>query len=135
MAAGLLYGVTLREQNKKIIQFELVFEIDLRPHLIGYRTIDPKMKNAIREEVTKQLTELWREYYEIRSERREVGRKSPREFGGTAKQLRKLRELNSVMVKKWGLYIKARKLAEWWEISIDPPELPGRLGRLFYFIK
>jgi hypothetical protein len=121
-----MYSNFQEQREERLVQFEEIFEIDLRPHLGKFKIIEPEAKKIIQKEVTKRITELQKEYYKVWIERQKIEEMAPDEFGSAIEQLERLQELNHAIAIKWGPYLRAKEAAEWWYFNIDLPEMPDQ---------
>ncbi len=139
LIVGIFFFLAANKHHKKAQEFNEVFGVELQLQYASFWIIDPSERKVIQVHVTRTIKNLKEVYHKSLLERQRIEKMSSREFGGAAKQFRKLRELDRDLAKKWGPYIKAKRLAEWWYFDTDLPELTAesadRQGRLFYFPK
>jgi len=123
LVVGIFFFFAADKHYKKAQEFNEVFGVELQLQGTSFWVIDPSEKEIIQVHVTETLDNLKEVYYESWLERQRIERMSPEEFGGVVKQFKRLRELNYDLTRKWGPYIKAKKIAEWWYFDTDLPEL------------
>ncbi len=127
IAFTMLCGQYSDQREKKATQFEKIFKIDLRPHMaIGFKALDPEAKETIQKDVTKKLVYLQGEYFKVWLRRKELKEMSPSEYGSAKKQAEKLKKFSQLVAKKWGPYMRAKEVAEWWYFDTDLPEMPDQ---------
>jgi len=139
LIVGIFFFFVANKHHKKAQEFNEVFGVELQLQSTSFWIIDPSERKVIQVRVTEIMSGLRKVYHATRLERQRIEKMSSRKFGGAAKQFERLRELDRDLAKKWGPYIKAKRLAEWWYFDTDLPELTAesadRQGRLFYFPK